>query len=567
MGETRGLATRLSSMARATAAASAFVLCLAGASWADTAATSAPGTEAGSTGNAPIGTETESNLPAAALAAGGPGFNEHYFNTAVAIDLSENYTTNAAGIAGSNAWDFYSALGANFSINTERRRFALHAGYSLTTNLYARHSRLDQLTNNLNAAGDIEIIPNHLRVDAQAYAAPQTLSPLGVLTSNGRSVPNGTVDTYGYSVQPDFRFRIGDALTSDLVVTHGGAFFVRPHSASPVPVIPGFVNPTDTLSTSVTERLSSGPFFGRFRWELAGSDAEIRGIGSHTVKDDLSERTGLATLSYAVTHGFSLLVTGGYEWIHTSVKLAKKLSGPVVLAGFQVNLGPAVQAQFQAGRQFNSASYTGSLHWELTPTLSVAGLLTDSVTTPAAQLISSLTNLASTPTGQFVNGNDLYASGAAPALANFNPGLFNPLSFQQSISRVRAGQLAVFEDLHRNHFSLGVHFASNDYLSPLPHGATRYSQALYGTFSAARDIRRNFRGFVSVSYGTDQEFGGRGNILNTMGGLDYQLSERMTVYLHSSYVNRQSSLSLRKLSPFTGKLNEAVVSLGLRRTF
>jgi uncharacterized protein (PEP-CTERM system associated) len=363
------------------------------------------------------------------------------------------------------------------------------------------------------------------------------------------------------------KFKLGDALVSELIVSQGGSFFSRANGSSPVPVIPGFANPRDTLSTTITERLSSGPFFDRFEWNLVGSYADTTGAVATASKDDLSEETGLGTLGYAISHELSVFATAGYESIKSSVSLTKNLSGAVFLGGFRLNLGPSAQAQFQGGRQYNSTSYTGSLHYELTPTTGFVGNLTDSVTTPAAQLISALTNEVATPTGGYANGGDVFANGNVPTLATFNPTLLNSLSLQQQITRLRAGQIAFYEDWKRTHLAVTVEAESRDILSPLPAGVPHHGNALTGSVTASRDIRRNLKGSLSLSYGTDQEFGGRAGILTTTAALDYQLNEKMSAYLRSSYIDRQPSASLRALSPVTGKLDEARVSIGLRRNF
>jgi uncharacterized protein (PEP-CTERM system associated) len=499
--------------------------------------------------------------------AAAPGYNDHYFNTTGSVDISENYTTNASGEAGVDNAEAYTRLGLNLGVNTDRRTASLHASYSLSGDIY-QNSRLDQITNNLNAVGDIELIPNNLRIDAQAFATPIVLSRLGILTSNGRAVPNGVTDTYGYSVEPDLKFRLGDAVTSETTVAHGGVFFTQPQGSTSLPAIPGFVNPQNTISTIATEHLSSGTFFSQFQWSLVGSDSETSGIGGNSAtRDNISETTAEGTLSYAPSHEIALLATGGYFSLRTDVKLSQKLTGPTFLGGLRINLTPGIYGQFQVGRQFNSASYTGTLHYEVTRSAVFVGSLIDSVTTPAAQLINGLMSQVATPGGGFTNSGDLLSGGSAPTLAGFNPQLFDALSLQQSIVRIRAGQLAFYDDRDRTHLALSLNIDSQDFLSPLAPGEPIHTNSLFGSVSVSRDIRRNFKGTISISYGTDQEFGGRGNILNTTAALDYQLTQKMSVYLHSSYVNRASSSALRKLSPLTGSLNEALVSVGLTRTF
>lgn len=550
------------------AAASAFTIATWPAAPGYAQTSSAPSMTSGTTANsngpasnqAPAPAQPNPNAPVPVR--GGVPFNQHYFNFTAGLDLSENYTTNAAGAAGTNVSDVYTRVGLNLGLDTERQRYSIHAAYTLNADFYYNHSRLNQITNHLNLDGKAQLIPDILKIEAQAFAQPIVLSQLGNLTSNNRAVPNGVIDSYGYSVEPDLKFRLGDALISELIVDHGGVFFTSAHGSTPGPIIPGFVGPADTFTTAVTERLSSGDFFERFKWDVTGSDAETT-----QAPRNLSERSGLGTLSYALSHELSVLATGGYESIETNVALTKKLSGPVYFGGFQYSLGPSVQVDFRAGQQFNSLSFLGSLHYELTPTAAVVGTLTDSVTTPEAQLIGNLAGLGAAPNGGFVDAGALFSSGLAPSLANFDPAFLNNLSLEQSIVRNRNGFLTLYDDMARTHIALSFEVELRQTLSALPPGVPANTRAVGGSFRVSRDIRRNFKGEASFSYLRDTEFGGRADIFTTEGGLDYQLSQMMALYLRGSYIRRDSSASLRALTPVAGNLDEGLVTIGITRKF
>ncbi len=160
----------------------------------------------------------------------------------------------------------------------------------------------------------------------------------------------------------------------------------------PTPILRIDPSPFKFSAFAVTEDISNGTDFNRMNWDLIGSDAEqSRSVGG------LETREGLANLKYAVSREFWLLSDGRISRHSMRARHSSAISmGLVAMGGVRFTLGPAFDASVIAGRQYNSPSYTGELHYEMTPTSAVVAAVTDTVTTPAARLLDNLDNMAST---------------------------------------------------------------------------------------------------------------------------------------------------------------------------
>ena len=270
------------------------------------------------------------------------------------------------------------------------------------------------ITNDLQAFGTVLAIPDYLTIIGRAFAQPVMTSNSGILTANNSVAPGGFRNCYGFSVGPDLTLHLGDFATSDTNATYGSAYFTVPAGTRNIPTIPGLPGPEDTVTRTLTEKLTSGPDFSRLSWTAVGLFSE-----TSRPQSLLSEKAGIGTFRFAITHEISLLATGGYDAISNTSALTQNVTGPVGMGGIGLNYED-LHFEFQAGQKYNSASYEGSLRYNITPTASLVGSATDSIQTPEGQLLNSLTQLTATPNGTLTSMSDIYANGTASSLAAFS---------------------------------------------------------------------------------------------------------------------------------------------------
>jgi len=494
-------------------------------------------------------------LDAGAAAAAG----DRPLNFAAGVSLSETYASNSNGFAIGSSDDFITTVGFDAAVHDRGRLVTLDARYNFAASFYANGTQSTQITNYLEAVGSLTAIPDHLVIYAKAFAAPVTVSNVGIVTAGDRVVANGFRNSYGYYVQPDFRFRLGEFATSDTRATYGSTYFTNPAGSGPVIPIPGVAGPQDTNSRSLTQVFTSGEDFDLLKWSLAGVFSEIE-----RKQGLLSEKGGTASLQYALSREFSLIGTFGYDAITATVPLTQNVSGIVALGGFSWTLGENFSVTVQAGRKYHSGSYIGNLRYNITPTSSIIASATDAVTTPEGQLLDSLTNLIATPSGSLSSGDDLLGNGSPASLPTFSPQGPANFGFDQNISRYQPVHVSYLQDFERNHAALSVFFARRTILSGVFIGPpTTDSWGVRATF--ARNISPRTIGQVGSSYTLDQQLGGEARSLRFNAQVDYAMSREMRLFFRGDYLDRQSSAALSAVSPFTRSLTDYELTIGISR--
>ena len=471
--------------------------------------------------------------------------------------LSESYVSNARGLANNSQADYVTQFGVDLGLHEHTRSVSIDATYAGSINYYAQDSQSTQFTNYLQALANIIAVPDYVNIFGRAFAQPVVINNVGIVTAPGGVSSDGYRNSYGFSAGPEVRFRLGNFATSQTVATYGATYFTDLAGTSAFTPIPGIRGPQDMTMRSVTEKISSGTDFSRLSWGIVGLFSEIdRSQGLFT------EKAGAGQLRYAITPGISLLATGGYDSISNSTPLFRDISGPIATGGISIAFGEDFFFEFQVGQKYNSASYQGSLRWNLSPTAVLAGSATDEVTTPEGQLLNSLTDLTATLNGTLTSSANVYANGTAATLGSFNAQPLGSTSFNQNISRYQRVNLSFSQDYERNHANVSVYVTRQTYLDGFFIGPSSVnSWGMQGSFS--HNFTRLFTGTIGAGYTSYEQFGGEAGTFNLNGQLSYSLSPQTNVYLRSDYMNRDSSPALQTLSPFTGSLDDVRVTVGI----
>jgi uncharacterized protein (PEP-CTERM system associated) len=479
------------------------------------------------------------------------------FEFTAGVNLSETYTTNAAGYSGNvNQDDWITQGGINLGMHEHSRRVSLDANYLGQVYYYARDSQPTQFTNNLQALANVIAIPDYLNIIGRAFAQPIVISNSGFTTAGGIAGPDGYRNSYGYSIGPDITFRLGDFATSDLLATYGGAYFTNPSGVTSASLIPGVSGPEDVVMRNVNWTLLSGPDFSRLQWSVVGSFSEMdRSQGL------LSQKSGIGTFRYAITREISLLGTGGYDAISNTTPLFRDVTGPVGMGGIGITLEDFT-FEFQVGQKFNSTSYQGALRWDIGPSSVLTGTATDGISTPEGQLLGNLSDLTASLNGTLTTGGNIYANGSPSSLAAFSAQSLGSLSFNQNIARYQRISLGYSQDFERDHANLMLFGSKVTQLSGFFLGPPEIN-SWGGQATFSHNISRLTTGSLGAGYTTYEELGGVSHTFNVSGQIDYSLAPETRIYFRTIYLNRDASQSLQALSPYTGNLDDVRLTVGL----
>ncbi|HET7085350.1 MAG TPA: TIGR03016 family PEP-CTERM system-associated outer membrane protein [Rhizomicrobium sp.] len=481
------------------------------------------------------------------------------FRLGLSVNLNETYATNASGVANSNSGEWLTDGGLSATLNEHSRRVSLDATYQGNVSYYSG-AQPTQWTNSLETVGNVIVIPDYLNFIGRAFAQPVVISNVGITTANNSVAPGGFRNSYGFSAGPDITFHLGDFASSETNATYSAAYYTNVAGGSNFPGIPGVAGPENTTSRSVSEQLTSGPDFSRLAWSATGLWSEM-----DRYQGLFSEKTGVGTLQYAITREFALLGTGGYDDISNVTPLSRNVSGPIAMGGFSLTFDDEFSLEVQVGEKYHSPSYLGSLRWNIGATTIVTGTATDSISTPEGQMLSNLSNLTASLGGQLTSSAGIYSNGAASSLGGFSAQSSGSLSFNQQIARYQRVSLNLAKDLEREHFNIDIYGERATQLSGTFVGRP-VTNSWGGQAYFAHNFTPLFTGTVGLGYTNYQELGGSANTIDVTGELTYSLSQDTNVYTRVDYLRRDSSAALQALSPFTGSLDDARITIGINHT-
>ena len=475
-------------------------------------------------------TDTRANSLSGGLLAG-PDFRLN-----ANVLFSESYLTNAGGVSGANQQDYMSTLGFNSDLHEHSRRLTLDANYNLVTDFYARGTVPTQISNYLQALGNVDVIPEYFDLSLRAFAQPLVTSNFGALGEGGREVPGAFENSYGYFATPELKFKWGDVATFKTTPSYGQVFFTTPPGTTAANVIPGLATAQDTTLRSLTEEIASGPDFGRLDWKLIGffsETAETRSL--------LSEKSGIGKASYALSYEFSLLVTAGYDSILDTQPLTHNVSGPEALAGLGLTFGRDFSLEAEAGERYNSLSFDGNLHWDITPTSVLTASANDFVQTPEGQLLNNLTSLTALPNGTLTAANDVLENGTASTLSPFSVQSLSSPALNQFVFRYQTALVSFAEEFERTHLSFSLFGTRQTYLTAGFTGPPT-SDSWGVQLLASRNLNPLLTATLGGSYIYNQELGGQASTFGADGELDYSLSRATHVFLRNRGLYRKTVL-------------------------
>jgi hypothetical protein len=326
------------------------------------------------------------------------------------------------------------------------------------------------------------------------------------------------------------------------------------------------------MTYGATESISSGPDFYRLNWILAGNAAKTTEPGL-----EFTSATGTGNLRYAISR--AIIVTGlfGYETFTSNQNLSQTVSGPIALGGVQLNPIKDFQLTAQAGWQFNSPSYQGSLFYQIGAFTSLVGSFSDTVTSPALRITGNLGSLGVNSAGDFYNTNFQVNPATPPSsvssVSAFNPTPIDGSPITTSIVRYRSGTLSLVHISGRTQYRMTGFHTDYDTL-------TQFTPGLFapgfispqGTstgvdFAISRTMTPRLTGTVEATYTSAHENGIGYNLYQSSFNLNYLLSPVMQVYFLAGYSHRSSGAALTALSPLSADYSEAHITVGLHRQF
>jgi uncharacterized protein (PEP-CTERM system associated) len=463
------------------------------------------------------------------------------------IELRQSFTDNAPHAPkGQEKADTFTSITPGISIAGSGDRLNLNLSYYFTRNQYFDNTELSDTQHNLLGAGTVELIEDMLYFDARGSISQQLENPTGPQSAGSVGSNANTRMVKSYSLSPYLRNRFGGFGDSELRYSF---------------------NQTDqgaagtTTTNAISETLTSGDDFTRFRWEadLNASETEASDVdNTASINDvfggpahDSSRRLAAFSPEYVMSRYWSLLGSIGYEKIDDPT-LVDEPNGIMGNAGVRVNPGPRSTFRVLWNHRFNSNYFTGDGSYLIGPTSRVDFAYTRDIQTSSSLYADNLSYLGTDQYGNFIDLRSLTTF----QLDNTAFGISNAAFIQERAS------LRFSTELQRDSFYAELYRETRDSQAALANQTTNglnlsWTRSISELMSL--NVRLNYTDseFDQISAGSEPRedqaiFGGP--------GLIYNFSESLTGTLNYDFLYRFSNAA-------GGDSRENIITVGVRKAF
>jgi uncharacterized protein (PEP-CTERM system associated) len=288
------------------------------------------------------------------------------------------------------------------------RRSIFDANLNVAYDFYTRASDLDGPRITGIADGRTELVEDAVSIRARAGTNLESTSQLGGVTASERTLGGNQVQLVTYGVGPSFRQALTQTINADASYDFSGVSFLSaPTGSTRAPASDSFLHKAQL-------GVSNGGANAPFEWDVRGTYQNQ----THTNATPSSERAnGEVSGQYHLTQIFSVLVTGGYDWIREPT-LVKGASGPYGTAGFLWQPSPRTSLRLEAGYRNQKPNYSGELKYRYSEALVVVANYSQGVDTTQGALDSSFARLVRDPSGILID--PLTGLPATPGSTNFD---------------------------------------------------------------------------------------------------------------------------------------------------
>lgn len=508
------------------------------------------------------------------------------------IDWQEELTDNALQQHTPRQADLVSYFSPGFSLGGDLPRLQLSLDFSPTLAIYARTSRLNSLTEQLNGLGSVTLMPDLVYVDVRALAGVHNEygglgglgtvgAPAGIAATSQTTIPtlagNGqglnrdnAIQTSSFGISPYMLRRFGDwgtakvGYSADLTQSSALSGF----AASPFPASGG--GGTQTLSTNEEiAKFTTGDFMQYFQDSIsvdlqqtqlttgAGVINGDTGLPTDTKQHATSTREIFTNqISYQTNRALTVFASGGHEDIRYSGFNAPSIHGLTWSLGGTWTPSPDSAVTLSYGRQNGFNSLTVSGHYALSArtmlTLTYGSALGTQLENVRNQLNLATTSADGTLVNAQTGGGQLF-------------GTTNALDVQSGVFRTTTLTVGSQTMLDRDIISIDLLMVKQT-----GSGGTNAStlESKNALVSWLHQMRPDMTVSVGVSYAIqDQGTGvvsafnpGDNTSIATSMGWQWQISDTVGASLRYAFFKRKSAVA-------AFDLYQNVLILGLSKTF
>jgi hypothetical protein len=451
--------------------------------------------------------------------------------------ISETLTDNANNVHAPRDAAAYTNLAPGLSISADTPRLQAVLSGNLNTAFYIpSSSNLNQVYGSLYANGFGTVVPDALFVNLNSIVTQSTTLP-GFGFRNLSQLPtNQQTQLFSTTISPFLRKSYDGLVDTQLQYT----FSSTNYGGNTRVVTTPLSTPTSLASSTSSEGTFIAATGQDFRSTLARLTLDASNFNSGSTNQS-SQFSGFTDLEYRITPQAAALARVGYQNQQYPFAPAATFTGPTWLIGGAIGTygygsGPGYIA-LEYGRQQGVYGFTGSAHYNITPSMLFTASLVQGVSSPGQDIGSTLLTSTLDPFGSIV---DEY-SGLPVTFYSPGLGLTNNPYRQHQLN------LGVNDAIGLNNYSLYGYFANQQLLTPtIPAPATPLisapttssisapTRSIGVNFTWSRSVRPDLNGYASLGYFNSS------NVVATTSGTPSGTQNAITAYVGVNYTFAQN---------------------------
>jgi uncharacterized protein (PEP-CTERM system associated) len=463
--------------------------------------------------------------------------------------------------------DFITVLAPAIEIRGDSDRLTGVLDYSPSAYVYALNPSLDTVSQRFNGNGTAVLVPNHLLLDVQGYAADipvgpatslfgfgPTFSPAGpsFFGTGGNTspgvLPNASTQTTTFTASPYVVQRFRDFGAAELRYTVSNTSFGSPPTTPALPT--GFAPPTgNTLTNEGTASFLTGSRFGPLASRLTFDTVETSGAVIPS-----NQNIVVLNSAYAIDRRLAAIATIGYEEFRYTSLPPVRFSDAVWGVGARLTPNPSSTITLRYGHQSGITGPYLDATYAVTARTTLVARYSEEVGTSVQGIEGLLAQTTLNAQGQSVN-----------RLTGVPESLNDPFVFglQNTLSRTKTLEGQAFVHLQRDDYSVAVYRYQSSVIATGVSGTGVSGNATQANANWTRRITPLLNSTIGVGYSRDT-FSSSGNaplgLFSAGVSVSYLLPHSMTAWAGYYFLKRTSDDPLFRITS-----NTAIV--GLSKSF
>lgn len=272
------------------------------------------------------------------------------------ISGKESFSDNVFSTEDGEQADFITTVEAGVDLKNESRRSTIDFSYTLSKDIYADNSELNGTRHNMLGNGEVILLEDWLKFNANIAISEQNVSQTGSTTATDRTASSDRTRVINYGLGPTLVHSFGRWASTELGYKYKGVDFKKPSTGASSSA------PANATIQEITYNLESGPKFGNLDLAFDSSYTNTdKAEGADTERSNAQIRG-----EYAFTTHFSGIARVGVDK-YNGDDSSEQYDGGYGFLGGRIRFSERLDASLEIGNRNDNNTFTADVSYRPTP--------------------------------------------------------------------------------------------------------------------------------------------------------------------------------------------------------